>query len=71
MRAVICDAVAAIGMAGPVPGLTGGTNATADRVSYSSGEIVRYNKPSFPYPRLDWTDAAFAFNWRLSSAMDS
>ena len=46
------------------PGLIGTANAVAERVAYTAGDTVRYNRPSVPQPRLDWTDAALEFSFK-------
>ena len=52
-----------------VPPVNPGTNVVVDKVAYTTGEAVKYKRPSVPHPRLDCTDTAFKFNFKWMSAM--
>ena len=52
------------GMVGSVPGLAGAMKAVAKSVAYTEGDTVSFRSPSVPYPRFDWTDAEFEFNFK-------
>ena len=41
------------------PGFTGATKGWSEKVSYVTGEIVRYKSHNFPFPKLEWTEEAF------------
>ena len=56
-------------MSGAEPGLTGTTKALTDKVLYTAGDTVSWRMPRVPQPRLDWTEAAFEFSFKLTSAM--
>ena len=64
---MIWGAVEPAGITGSAPGLTGKTKAVDDSVEYTAAERVRYKRPKVPFPRLDWTYAAFEFNLRWTS----
>jgi hypothetical protein len=52
-------------------GVGRGINFLWESVLYSSIITVRKGSPSYPYPILDWMDAALALSWRFNSAMES
>ena len=58
-----------VGIKVSAPRLTGTTKVVDDRVEYTAGERVRYKIPKVPFPRLEWTDAAFEFNLRWNLAI--
>ena len=57
------------GISGEDPGLTGPTKAVTDNVFYTEGDTVSWRRPRVPQPRLDWTEAAFEFSFKLTLAM--
>ena len=57
------------GMMGSEPGLAGRMQGVRLRVSKTAEVTVRYNRPSVPSPRWDWTEAALSLSWRCTSAM--
>ena len=56
-------------MMGSEPGLTGTMKVTDNKVLWTPGETVSLRRPRVPQPRLDWTEAAFEFNFKWTSAM--
>ena len=56
-------------MMGTEPGLTGTMKATDNKVLQTAGDTVIWRRSRVPQPRLDWTEAAFELNFKLTSAM--
>ena len=56
-------------MMGTEPGLTGTMKAVDDKVLLTAGDTVSWRRPRVPHPSLDWTEAEFEFNFKLTSAM--
>ena len=54
----ISGPVAPVGLMGVSPGLMGAMKAVAARIQYTAGVTVRDRRPSWPFPRLEWTDSA-------------
>ena len=40
-----------------------------NKVLYTAGDTVSWRKPRMPQPRLDWTEAEFESNFKLTTAM--
>ena len=55
----VCKAVAAEVIVAVAPRFGGGTKRVANRVAKTFSKRVRWMRPSVPYPKLDWMDAAF------------
>ena len=51
------------------PGLTGTTKAVTDKLFYTESDTVSWRMLRETQPRLDWTEAAFEFSFKLTSAM--
>ena len=49
------------------PGLMGTKKVVTDKVLYTAGDTVSWRRPRMPQPRLDWTEAAFELNFKLTS----
>ena len=56
----ISGPVAPVGIMRVGPGLMGAMKSVAARFRYTTGVTVRDRRPSWPFPRLECTDAALA-----------
>ena len=56
-------------MMGTEPGLMVTMKAVDDKVLQTEGDTVSWRSLRVPHPRLDWTEAEFEFNFKLTSAM--
>ena len=43
--------------------------AVDDKVLYTASDTFSWRRTRVPQPRLDWTEAEFEFNFKLTSAM--
>ena len=56
-------------MMGTETGFTGTMKVMDNKVLYMAGHTVSCRSLKVPQPRLDWTEAEFEFNFKLTSAM--
>jgi hypothetical protein len=67
----ICAVVPTLGTRmGTGPRLGGATNGMAERVAYSTGEMVNAKCLSWPSLSLEWIEAEFVLRRRVMSVID-
>ena len=50
-------------------GVDGQDKAVDEKLLYTAGDTVSWRRPRLPQPRLDWTEAEFEFNFKLTLAI--